>query len=165
MPHARLAIGGDGAIAVAGESLFRGFWPAWRTGEWFTTDDAGLLGADGVLTVIGRRDAVIITGGKKVQPERVEATLRVALGGSEVAVIGVPDPVWGETLVACVPVSVGPSARALDFPSLAPHERPKRWVTVDPWPVNAQGKVNRAALRAAAGAFDPGAADRQPELR
>lgn len=165
LPHARLAIGVDGAIAVAGDSLFRGFWPAWRTGEWFTTDDAGNLGADGGLTVTGRRDAVIITGGKKVQPERVEAALRAALGGSDVAVIGVPDPVWGEKLVACVPASVGPSARGMDIPSLAPHERPKRWVTVDPWPVNAQGKVNRAALRAAAGALDPGAAEPQPEPR
>lgn len=150
LPHARLSIGADGAIAIVGESVFRGYWPAWRTEEAFTTDDAGSIDADGGITVIGRRDAVIITGGKKVQPERVEAVLKAALGGAEVAVLGVPDPGWGEKVVACVPPAVGALGISADLPGLAPHERPKLWLTVDPWPVNAQGKVNRAALRSSA---------------
>lgn len=153
LPHARLSIAADGAISIAGGSLFRGYWPAWRAGEWFTTDDAGMLAADGGLMVIGRRDAVVITGGKKVQPELVEAALRTALGGADVAVVGVPDPEWGEKLVACLPPTGGAPDPGMDFPALAPHERPKSWITVDPWPVNAQGKVNRAALREAARSY------------
>ncbi len=158
LPHARVAIGTDGEITISGESVFRGYWPAWRAGEAFTTDDAGSLGADGSLTVIGRRDAVIITGGKKVQPERVEAMLKAALAVAEVVVIGVPDPEWGEKVVACLPTALAAGAPSVDLAGLAPYERPKCWITVDPWPVNAQGKVNRVALRAAALAQIPGAA-------
>lgn len=150
LPHARVAIGTDGEITISGESVFRGYWPAWRAGEAFTTDDAGSLGADGSLTVIGRRDAVIITGGEKVQPERVESVLRATLAGTEVAVVGVPDVEWGEKVACCLskPLSAPPDAAALA--QLAPHERPKLWLTVDPWPVNAYGKLNRAVLREAA---------------
>lgn len=156
LPHARLGIGSDGAISVTGESVFRGYWPAWREGEAFTTDDAGSLGADGSLTVIGRRDAVIITGGEKVQPERVESVLRATLAGTEVAVVGVPDVEWGEKVACCLskPLSAPPDAAALA--QLAPHERPKLWLTVDPWPVNAHGKLNRAVLREAAARCIPG---------
>lgn len=150
LPHARVGIGADGTITVSGESVFRGYWPAWREGGAFTTDDAGSLGADGSLTVIGRRDAVIITGGEKVQPERVESVLRATLAGTEVAVVGVPDVEWGEKVACCLskPLSAPPDAAALA--QLAPHERPKLWLTVDPWPVNAHGKLNRAVLREAA---------------
>jgi len=152
LPHARLGIGADGAITVTGESVFRGYWPAWRVGDEFTTDDAGKLAADGGLTVIGRRDAVIITGGKKVQPERVEGALKAALAVAEVVVIGVPDPEWGEKVVACLPTVLASEVPLVDPLGLAPYERPKLWLTVDPWPVNPQGKVNRAAVRAAAAA-------------
>jgi acyl-CoA synthetase (AMP-forming)/AMP-acid ligase II len=66
-------------------------------------------------------------------------------------VVGVPDAEWGEAVVACVPRdAVIPSPDHPAFAGLAAHERPKRWVPVDPWPVNAQGKVNRALLRSAA---------------
>ncbi|MFM7752684.1 MAG: o-succinylbenzoate--CoA ligase, partial [Opitutaceae bacterium] len=104
----------------------------------------------GSLTVIGRRDAVIITGGKKVQPERVEAVLKAALAGAEVAVVGVPDAEWGEKVACCLSQSLSAPPDAAALAQLAPHERPKLWLTVDPWPVNAQGKLNRAALREAA---------------
>ncbi len=151
LPHARVSVDAEGAVAVAGDSLFRGYWPRSRPGEFFLTDDSGTIDAEGRLRVAGRRDAVIITGGKKVQPARVEAFLREALGGSEVAVIGLPDATWGEAVVACVPR--GTQIPVSEHPCLAglsSYERPKRWVTVEPWPVNAQGKVNRVALRAAA---------------
>lgn len=158
LPHARLGIGSDGAISVTGESVFRGYWPTWRVGDSFATDDVGALAVDGSLTVVGRRDAVIITGGKKVQPERVEAALKAALAVAEVVVIGVPDSEWGEKVVACLPTALAAGAPSVDLSGLAPYERPKCWITVDPWPVNAQGKVNRVALRAAALAQLPGAA-------
>ncbi|NBX06031.1 MAG: hypothetical protein EBR18_08120 [Betaproteobacteria bacterium] len=136
---------------MAGDSLFRGYWPGRRHADFFLTEDSGAIDAEGRLRIVGRRDAVIITGGKKVQPARVEAVLREALGGSEVAVIGQLDAEWGEIVVACVPVGgVVPAADHPAFAKLSAYERPKRWVTVDPWPVNAQGKVNRVVLRAAA---------------
>jgi O-succinylbenzoic acid--CoA ligase len=151
LPHARVMVDAEGAVSVAGESLFRGYWPANRREGALLTEDIGMMDAAGRLSIAGRRDAVIITGGKKVQPARVEGVLRAALGGAAVVVVGLPDAGWGETVVACVPRdAVIPSPDHPAFAGLAAHERPKRWVEVDPWPVNAQGKVNRALLRSAA---------------
>jgi len=152
LPHARLALTPDGAVNVAGESVFRGYWPEWREARDFTTEDAGEIDARGFLRVLGRRDAMIITGGKKVQPAEVEAALRASGEFDEVAVVGLPDAEWGEIVAACYVKS----ARSPDFAraveALAPHERPKRFAGIPRahWPRNAQGKLNRAALRALA---------------
>lgn len=150
LPHARVSLDSAGVVRIAGESLYRGYWPEWRAERQFATEDLGRCDARGRLQVLGRRDAIIITGGKKVQPSEVEAALRASGELDEVIVIGVPDPEWGEQVVACYPAG---GSRAPDAvrasAALAPHERPKRWVAVDPWPRNAQGKVNRAELRAA----------------
>jgi O-succinylbenzoic acid--CoA ligase len=136
---------------VAGASVFRGFWPEWRDERAWTTEDLGVIDDQGCLRVLGRRDAVIITGGKKVQPAEVEAVLRTELGLAEIVVLGVPDPEWGEVVVACYPAAAAPDfdPAGRPLPGLAAHQRPKRWCAVDPWPSNAQGKVNRAALSAA----------------
>lgn len=148
LPHARVSLAPDGTIAVGGESLFRGYWPDWRAAGDFATEDLGSIDERGHLRVHGRRDAVIITGGKKVQPAEVEAALRASGQFRDVAVIGVPDAEWGEAVVACY----SPGANAPDLTraaaALAPHQRPKRFLAVTPWPRNAQGKVDRAALRA-----------------
>jgi O-succinylbenzoic acid--CoA ligase len=151
LPHARLAIGADGTVRVEGESLFRGYWPEWRNERGLETDDRGEIDAAGHLRILGRRDAVIITGGKKVEPAEVEAALRGADPAMEVAVIGVPDAEWGEVVVACFPAegAVGAEGLARAAAALAPPQRPKHYVPVQPWPRNAQGKLNRADLRAA----------------
>lgn len=150
LPHARLAIGPDGTVRVEGGSLFRGYWPGWRAERVFETDDRGEFDAVGQLRILGRRDEVIITGGKKVEPAEVEAALRRADPAAEVAVIGVPDAEWGEAVVACFPAdgAVGAEILARAAAALAPHQRPKHYVPLDPWPRNAQGKLNRADLRA-----------------
>ncbi len=150
LPHVRVAIGADERIRVEGASLFRGYWPGWSEGERFVTDDAGRIDEHGYLEVLGRRDAMIITGGKKVQPADVEAALRASGEFEDVAVLGVPDPEWGESVVACYPASEGrPPDLDRAGATLAPSQRPKRFVAVAEWPRNAQGKVNRQALRAA----------------
>lgn len=150
LPHARVAVTAEGTITLAGDSLFRGYYPAWRESGVFASDDLGRLDEQGHLHVLARRDAMIITGGKKVQPSEVEAVLRASGAFSDVAVIGVPDPEWGEAVVACYPGSDRtPNVEPL-LAALPPHQRPKRFVAVAPWPRNAQGKLNRAALVAAA---------------
>lgn len=151
LPHATVTVNGDGRVAVGGASLFRGYAPAWRgETEWETTD-LGALDAAGRLHVAGRADAVIITGGKKVQPAAVEAALRASGEFEDVAVIGVPDAEWGEAVVACYP---GGATAAPDLgraaAGLAAHERPKRAVAIAPWPRTVHGKIDRVALRTAA---------------
>jgi O-succinylbenzoic acid--CoA ligase len=151
LPHARITIEADGVVKVSGESVFRGYWPAWRSERDYVTEDLGSFDARGRLQVLGRRDAVIITGGKKVQPAEVEAVLRATGEFADVAVIGVPDAEWGEVVVACYPTDGGRSRETSGaLAALAPHQRPKRFCAIDPWPGNAPGKVNRAALRAMA---------------
>lgn len=147
LPHARVSVTKAGVVRVAGGSVFRGYFPATGRARGFLTEDLGRFDERGHLHLLGRRDATIITGGKKVQPMTVELALRASGEFSDVAVVGVPDPEWGEIVVAGYPASaVKPNLRRATA-MLARHEKPKRFVAVADWPRNAQGKLNRAALR------------------
>ena len=150
LPHARVDLNADGAIQIAAESLFRGYYSHWREAGPWLTEDLGCFDELGSLHVLGRRDAVIITGGKKVEPGEVEAALRATGQFADVAVIGVPDAEWGEAVVACYPAGpqepdVGAVVQRIAG-QLAPHKRPKRYVRIASWPRNDQGKVNRREL-------------------
>lgn len=149
LPHARLDITDDGRVRVAGESLFRGYYPDYSDAREFVTEDLGRIDERGHLRVLGRRDATIITGGKKVQPADVEAALRASGECRDVAVIGVPDAEWGEIVIACYPAGCPAPDPERAASALAPWQRPKRFVAIPEWPRNAQGKVNRTALVAA----------------
>ena len=85
----------------------------------------------------------------------MEAALRASGEFTDVAVIGVPDREWGEVIVACYP---GDESRepvlGRAVATLPGYQRPKRFVAIEPWPRNAQGKVNRGALRAAVEGFE-----------
>ncbi|MDB6168766.1 MAG: o-succinylbenzoate--CoA ligase [Verrucomicrobia bacterium] len=153
LPHAQISISNEGLIRVGGESLFRGYFPDCAQTREFQTEDLGEFDAKGHLRILGRRDAVIITGGKKVHPSEVEAVLRASGSFADVAVIGLSDHEWGEIVVACF-VAVNEQAMTrekleLIHRDLAPHQRPKRYLPVaeKDWPRNAQGKLNRATLR------------------
>lgn len=150
MPHARVRISSDGRVRITGESVFRGYFPAAKKIRTFVTEDLGRLDERGHLHVRGRRDAIIITGGKKVEPARVEAALRASGEFSDVAVFGVPEAEWGEVVVACYPAGAKKPNLAHALAHLVAHEKPKHFVAIEAWPRNAQGKLNRAALREAA---------------
>ena len=144
----------DGVIQITAQSLFHGYYPNGReeAGAW-STEDLGRFDEMGGLHVLGRRDAVIISGGEKVEPAEVEAVLRSTGQFIDVAVVAARDEEWGEAVVACYP----DDAKAPDLASvkqclagaLAPHKRPKHYVPIA-WPRNAQGKINRAVLAALA---------------
>jgi O-succinylbenzoic acid--CoA ligase len=149
LPHASVRVAVDGRIAVSGASLFRGYFgSAPRHGE-FLTEDGGRIDERGQLHVLGRQDAVIITGGKKVQPAEVEVVLRASGVFADVAVIGVPDPEWGQAVVACYPAGGEPPDVARAVAGLAAHQKPKKFIAVQDWPRTAQGKIDRVALAAA----------------
>lgn len=150
LPHARLWVDGEGVVQVSGSSLFRGYFPAWRHERtYFATSDAGAIDAAGRLTIHGRRDAAIVTGGEKVHPAEVEAALRAVVGVGEFAVIGLPDAEWGERVVVVFDgggefsVEQAQAAAA----RLAPAQRPKAFVALPEWPRNEAGKLNRVRLR------------------
>ena len=152
LPHARIATEADGRVVIEGKSLFCGYWPETRAAGPWRTDDLGEIDATGRLRVLGRADALMITGGEKVDPAEVAAVLRGAV--PEVEVVGVPHPEWGSEVVALYPLVAGAAAvpevvwRAALAGKLTPAKVPKRLVAVPAsvWPRNAQGKVNRVAL-------------------
>ncbi len=117
---------------------------------WVLTGDLGRLDADGDLHYVGRRKEMIKTGGFSVDPREVEEAL-LAGGVEEVAVVGVPDDHWGEMVVAFAVAGDGGGDEAAVIADcrarLAGYRVPKRVVFLDALPVNATGKVERAALR------------------
>ena len=146
LPHATVALDTDGRVKIGGASLFLGYYPERNEAREFLTGDLGRIDERGHLHVLGRADAMIITGGKKVQPEEVEAALRASGEFDDVAVVGVPDAEWGEAVVACYPRSGRSPDTVRAVATLPQWKRPKRFVALDAWPRNAQGKVNRASL-------------------
>jgi O-succinylbenzoic acid--CoA ligase len=149
LPHARIDVAGGGVVRVAGESLFRGYYPEIRNERSWITGDIGAFNPEGSLFILGRVDDIIMTGGKKVSPAEVEAALRSSGEFDDIAVIGLPDPDWGQRVVACHPA--GARAPSLDkvkaaLSGLAPFKHPKRYAGISPWPRNAQGKIDRAEL-------------------
>jgi malonyl-CoA/methylmalonyl-CoA synthetase len=168
LPGAQIALDGDGAdndddddddgvgeLLVRAPSIARGYWgrPDSMTDEagWFATGDLASVAEDGYVTIRGRRTELIITGGHNVYPAEVESVLARHGSVAEVAVVGVPSPEWGETVVAFVVGRNGvPDITALTTlaeEELAPFKRPRRLEAVDALPRNAMGKVMRARLR------------------
>jgi o-succinylbenzoate---CoA ligase len=154
LPHARVAVGEGGRLTLQSASLFRGYWPLKREDAAWETDDVGAFDASGSLHITGRRDALIITGGKKVDPAEVEQALRASGQFGDVAVVGVADLEWGEKVVAVYPAEMAAPdlafVRAQLTVALSGYKHPKAYVSIAHWPRNAQGKVNRAELRRAA---------------
>ena len=110
-----------GELCVRGPLLFDGYYgnpeataTALRDG-WFHTGDVANVDADGYLSIVGRLNDVIRTGGEAVVPAEVEAVLAGLPGVAEVAVVGVPDPQWGEVVYAVCVVADGapPSLEAI----------------------------------------------------
>lgn len=145
----------DGRILLGGPTLADGYVgrpaataEAFRAGR-FRTGDLGRW-RDGRLQVLGRADDVIVTGGEKVAPAAVERVLAAQPGVREVCVIGVPDPAWGQVVVAAVvPGQTVPDPDALRAAVRAELGRaavPRRIVTVAAIPLRGVGKPDRAGV-------------------
>jgi o-succinylbenzoate---CoA ligase len=142
--------GGAESPPVGGGS--RGVVPPDDT-AWFRTADLGHIDASGRLTVRGRADDVINTGGHKVLPEQVAAALQSCPGVSDVAVVGQPDPEWGERVIAVVVPADPADPPTLDLLRLHVRRRLPRYaapsgiVMVDALPLLPSGKHDIARLR------------------
>lgn len=144
-----LPAGEVGTIRIQGATVAPG---ALGADGWLHTGDLGRLDDAGALTVLGRRDDVIVTGGENVSPTEVEHVLEQLPGVREVAVAAVADPEWGHVVgVWLVPSGEGPpptveSLRVACRPHLAGHKHPRRLFLVDALPRTALGKVRRRDL-------------------
>lgn len=147
-----VAIGDGGRIRLAGPVLFSGYRGGPRHTGWHTTADLGRLD-DGRLTVLGRDDDVIITGGEKVSAPQVAALLAGHPAVAEAVVVGRPDREWGERVVAVV-VPREPAAppalaelRALVRARAPSYAAPRELVVVSALPRLPSGKIDRLSLR------------------
>jgi o-succinylbenzoate---CoA ligase len=150
LPGVELAIGDDGRIRLRGAQRMIGYLgePALSADEWLTTGDLGRLD-NGELTVFGRADDVLVSGGLNIHPAEVEARLAACPGVRDAAVTGSPDPVWGDVVTALV-VTSADEASIDDWcrQALPARLRPRRIVRVPALPRNAMGKIERQRLRA-----------------
>jgi len=117
-------------------------------GQWFSTGDRGQLDRAGRLTLMGRTDNMLLSGGEKVHPELVEQLLAKCPGIDEVAVTGQADPVWGERVIAVYRGDIDEVALAkLCRDAIKGAMRPRAFVKVESLPRTMNGKLDRAALR------------------
>ncbi len=153
-----LPAGEIGEVLVQGDTVMAGYWnnpeatAAALRGGWLWTGDVGSLDDQGFLTLKDRSKDLLISGGSNIYPREVEEVLLTAPGVAEVAVVGAPDPEWGEVVVAFVVARPGDAidTAALDahcLAHIARFKRPKRYVVVDALPKNHYGKVLKTALR------------------
>ncbi|NPC96551.1 AMP-binding protein [Nocardioides sp. zg-DK7169] len=109
----RLALGPDHEVLARSNVVLEGYWEkpeetaAALADGWFHTGDGGTIDAEGYLTIKDRKKDVIITGGENVSSIEVEDVLFSHPAVAEVAVIGVPDEKWGETIMALVVLARG----------------------------------------------------------
>ena len=106
-----------GELLIRGECLFSGYWrdpeataAAFAPGGWYRTGDIGRLTPDGYLYIMDRAKDMIISGGENIYPAEVEAVLADHPAVAEVAVVGRPDPVWGEAVHAVIIPAAGAGA-------------------------------------------------------
>jgi malonyl-CoA/methylmalonyl-CoA synthetase len=151
--------GDIGEIEVRGANVFKGYWnmpektaEELRSDGFFITGDLGMIDADGYVHIVGRNKDLIISGGFNIYPKEIEAVLDAQEGVLESAVIGVPHPDFGETVLALI---VPSAERAPDLDaihahisqSLARFKLPKKLILLPELPRNTMGKVQKNTLR------------------
>ncbi len=155
-----LPSGRRGEIQIGGPSLMRGYLDdpeataaAFTSDGYLRTGDIGTIDEQGFVFVVDRLKDLIISGGENIAPAEVEAVLAEHPAVAHAAVVGAPDDRWGETVVALVvaqrdaPIDAD-ELIAFARANLAHYKCPRRVDLVDELPMNATGKIDRAALRA-----------------
>lgn len=150
--------GVEGEIVMAGDQVLTGYWRNPEatekafTGGWFHSGDVGRWDENYYLTIVDRKKDMIVTGGENVYPREVEEVLYKHAAVLEAAVIGVPDDVWGENVVAIIAPRAGEQVTAAELieftrTRIASYKKPKAVGFVDELPKNASGKVLKRTLR------------------
>jgi fatty-acyl-CoA synthase len=147
-----------GEIAVFGPNVMKGYYNdpvatanTIRDG-WLLTGDLGKKDDDGYLYIVGRRKDMIISGGENVYPAEIEAILDKHPAILESAVIGVPDPKWGETVMAFLVLKPGERLAAAEVDEyckarMAGYKRPRKIKFLDELVKNASGKTLKYELK------------------
>ena len=153
-----LPAGERGEIQLAGPGITPGYWrqpeltQAAFVDGWFRTGDIGFMDSDGICFLVDRKKDMFISGGENVYPAEVENLLADFPEISQVAVIGIKDPVWGEVGKAIVVLRPGAAVDAAELLGrcrgrIAAYKIPKAMLILPSLPLSAQGKVMKNELR------------------
>lgn len=155
LPHDGESVG---QLLVRSQSLARGYWQnpeasaaAFQNG-WYRTGDLGVIAPDGLVTVIDRRNDLIVSGGMNVYPSELERVIAEIPGVRDVAVVAKNHDRWGQVPVAFLSIRAGSSIEAGDVvrhceANLARYKIPSQIHILDDLPLNASGKIQRNHLR------------------
>jgi acyl-CoA synthetase (AMP-forming)/AMP-acid ligase II len=156
---AELPPGDTGEIVTRSDLVMNGYWrnpeatqDTIRNG-WLHTGDMGYMDDKGYLFIMDRSKDMIISGGENIYPREIEEVLVRHPAVREVAVIGIPDPKWGEAIKAIVSLVEGESVsedELINFckDNIASYKKPKSVAFVDELPKNNYGKILKRELRA-----------------
>jgi fatty-acyl-CoA synthase len=146
-------------LLIRGPNVFAGYWnrpqdtaASWVDEQWFQTGDVLRVDDDGWAYVVDRVKDMIISGGENVYPAEVEAVIVELDAVLHAAVVGIPDPRWGEVCAGYVVLREGAVLTEADLrahleTNLARYKVPKHLVFVSELPHNATGKIRRVELR------------------
>ena len=152
-------IGEIGEICTRGYHIMHGYFEneaatkaAIDPEGWLHTGDLGAMDARGYCTIEGRLKDMIIRGGENIYPRELEEALFRHPAVGDVAVIGLPDPKWGEVVAAFIRPPPGASVDKDELfnylrEHLAPHKTPRHWFVVDAMPLTGSGKIQKFKLR------------------
>ncbi|TAJ51270.1 MAG: long-chain fatty acid--CoA ligase [Nevskiaceae bacterium] len=153
-----LAPGEVGELTLRGEQVFSGYWQqpeetaqALREG-WLWTGDLAQVDASGCFRIVGRRKEMYLSGGENVYPSEVEAALYRCPGVLDCAVLGLPDPLWGESGLAAVVLQAGQEADATALrqtlrTQLAAYKLPRWFQFLPALPKTGAGKIDKNEIR------------------
>jgi fatty-acyl-CoA synthase len=148
-----------GELKTRGYSVMRGYWgDAERTGEaideggWMRTGDLAVIDAEGYCNIVGRLKDMIIRGGENISPREIEEFLYRHPAVFDVAVVGIPDSRYGETVCACIRLRDGMTATEEDIREFCrgriAHYKVPRYVRfLDSFPLTVSGKVQKYLIR------------------
>ena len=154
-----LPVGETGELVTRGYQVMHGYYEMpERTAEtidgdgWLHTGDLAAMDDRGYCTIEGRLKDMIIRGGENIYPKELEELLFGHDAVAEVAVVGLPDDKWGETVGAFIRPAPGHAVDKNELfafmrEHLAPHKTPKQWFTVDEFPLTGSGKIQKFRLR------------------
>ena len=148
--------GQTGEICVIGPAVFAGYYQnpeanakAFRDG-WFRTGDLGHMDEQGFVYITGRESDMFISGGSNIYPREIEEKVLTHPAIAEVAVLGMPDPLWGEIgWAVCVARTPLTEAELIAFlaPRLSRYKLPRRVLFWDSLPKSAYGKITKKMIR------------------
>ncbi|RZM01955.1 MAG: hypothetical protein EOP68_21540 [Sphingomonas sp.] len=154
-----LPVGEVGEVLIRGAGVMLGYWnqpeltAETLRGGWMHTGDGGRLDDHGILYVVDRLKDMIVSGGENIFSAEVESALSLHPAVEQVAVIGVPDPRWGERVHAVILPRAGMALSEADLVAhcrthIAGYKCPRRVSFIDAMPLSGAGKVLKTTLRA-----------------